>query len=405
MRPIRAEQLHDAAHDVDPVDVWRQLRDNQPVFYDDIARVYLVTRHADVKRTFTEGETFSSRIYRKTMGRVFGPTLLQMEGMEHVQRRTIVAPLLMGGRLESYHELIDEVACEVVDDAVDGDGPIDVVESISHRMPVSVIASLLGLPRDDYPQFFIWYETMMAGVWVDDEARRRGREAADELKEYIAPMVVARRKRPGDDLISRLVHAEADGERLEPGQLGAYVALLLTAGGETTDKSIANLMWLLLDNPEELAAVRHDPDRLDRAFAEAMRVLPPLIYVGREALRDVDWHAVRIPRGAEVRLAVGSANRDERAFTNPDRFWPDRPDLHEGLERRAAPESDGRSSHLAFGAGAHFCLGYQLARYETTRAAATLLARLGEAPAIVESTGPIVDGPTRSVRSLVISRG
>ena len=97
-------------------------------------------------------------------------------------------------------------------------GPVDVIESIAHRMPVSVIATLLGLPRDDYPQFFIWYEAMMAGVWVDEEARRRGREAANELKEYIAPMVEARRRKPGDDLISRLVHAEADGGKAGTGR-------------------------------------------------------------------------------------------------------------------------------------------------------------------------------------------
>lgn len=400
-----AARLHDAAHDADPTGVWRELRADHPVFYDEIARVYFVTRHADVRRAFTEQETFSSRIYRKTMGRVFGPMLLQMEGRDHVKRRTIVAPLLMGVRLESYHDLIDEVAREVIDDAFADDGPIDVIEQISHRMPVSVIASLLGLPRDDYPQFHVWYEAMMAGVWVDDEARRRGREAANELKAYIAPMVEDRRRKPGDDLISRLVHAEADGERLEPGELGAYVALLLTAGGETTDKSIANLSWLMLSHPDELAAYRRDPERLDRAFSETMRILPPLIYVGREAKHDVSWHGIDIPQGREVRLAIGSANRDERVYQDPARFWPDRPDLHEGLERRSAPTDDeGRSSHLAFGAGPHFCLGYQLARYETTRVVGMLLDRLGATPEILESTGPLVDGPTRSVRSLVVSR-
>jgi pulcherriminic acid synthase len=398
-------RLHDDAHDADPVGVWEELRDDHPVFYDSIANVYMVTRHEDVRRAFAEQDTFSSRIYRKTMGRVFGPMLLQMEGRDHVKRRTIVAPLLMGVRLSAYHELIDEVARDVIDDAFAGGGPIDVVEDIAHRMPVSVIATLLGLPREDYGQFFVWYEAMMAGVWVDDEARRRGREAANELKEYIAPMVEARRRSPGDDLISRLVHAEADGERLEPGELGAYVALLLTAGGETTDKSISNLAWSMLSNPDELAAFRRDPERLDRAFSETMRILPPLIYVGRETKEAVSWRGVDIEEGREVRLAIGSANRDERVYAEPGRFWPDRPDLHEGLERRAAPTKDGRASHLAFGAGPHFCLGYQLARYETTKAVGMLLDRLGERPEILESTGPLVDGPTRSVRSLVVTRG
>jgi pulcherriminic acid synthase len=402
MSGFAAGRLHDTAHDHNPEPVWQELRADHPVFYDEIANVYLVTRHADVRRAFIESETFSSRIYRKTMGRVFGPMLLQFDGKEHVRRRTIVSPLLMGVRLEAYQELIDEVAAEVIGDAFATNGPIDVVDQIAHRLPVSVIASLLGLPRDDHPQFFIWYEAMMAGVWVDEAARRRGRAAANELKEYIAPLVAQRRITPGEDLISRLVHAEEEGERLDPGELGAYVALLLTAGGETTDKSISNLTWLLLTHPEEADRARTDPQHLDRAFSETMRILPPLIYVGRETLHDVTWHQVEIPQGSEVRLAIGSANRDERVYAEPARFWPDRPDLHEGLERRIAPTTGGRASHLAFGAGPHFCLGYQLARYETKKTVELLLQRLGPRRVEVESPGPIVDGPTRSVRQLVV---
>ena len=402
MSTFAASRLHDSDHDRNPEPVWQELRDHHPVFYDEIANVFMVTRHADVRRAFTEAETFSSRVYRKTMGRVFGPTLLELDGADHVRRRTIVSPLLMGVRLEAYQELIDEVAQEVLDDAFADGGPVDVVATIAHRLPVSVIASMLGLPREDHGQFFIWYEAMMAGVWVDDEARRRGRQAADELKAYIAPMVEQRRITPGDDLISRLVHAEEEGERLDPGELGAYVALLLTAGGETTDKSISNLAWLLLTHPEEAAKALADEAHLDRAFSETMRILPPLIYVGRETLTDVTWHGVEIPAGRGVRLAIGSANRDERVYSEPDRFWPDRPDLHQGLERRIAPTTEGRASHLAFGAGPHFCLGYQLARYETKKTVELLLQRLGPGPITVESPGPIVDGPTRSVRELVV---
>jgi pulcherriminic acid synthase len=397
-----AARLHDRAHDLNPEPVWRELRDNHPVFYDEIANVFMVTRHGDVRRAFIEADTFSSRIYRKTMGRVFGPTLLELDGKEHVRRRTIVSPLLMGVRLEAYRELIDEVAAEVIEDAFAAGGPIDVVEQIAHRLPVSVIASLLGLPRDDHAQFFVWYEAMMAGVWVDEEARRRGRHAADELKEYVAPLVAQRRITPGDDLISHLVHAEDEGDRLDPGELGAYIALLLTAGGETTDKSISNLAWLLLTHPEEAARARDDADHLDRAFSETMRILPPLVYVGRETLHDVTWHDVGIPQGSEVRLAIGAANRDERVYAEADCFWPNRPDLHQGLERRIAPTTEGRTSHLAFGAGPHFCLGYQLARYETKKTVELLLQRLGPGSAPVDSPGPIVDGPTRSVRELMV---
>ncbi|MGF1666532.1 MAG: cytochrome P450, partial [Acidimicrobiia bacterium] len=131
-----------------------------------------------------------------------------------------------------------------------------------------------------------------------------------------------------------------------------------------------------------------------------MRVLPPLVYVAREVVAEVELHGTVMPVGAEVRLAIGSANRDERVYDAPDDFRLDRADLH--VEHRSAPTVDGRTAHLAFGAGPHFCVGYQLARLETITVSNLLLDRL---PGIrlVEPSAPVVDGPTRSVGKLVVS--
>ena len=179
------------------------------------------------------------------------------------------------------------------------------------------------------------------------------------------------------------------------------MSLLLTAGGETTDKAIANQWRNLLAAPDQLAAIVDDPALLDRAFDETMRHSPSLVYLGREAAMDVDWHGERIPAGSEVRLAVGSANHDETVFADPDRFDIFRADLHHGLEHRSASYADG-AGHVAFGAGAHFCLGYALARLETTSASRALVERFGTLESVGELPPLRVHGPSRSTAALKV---
>jgi cytochrome P450 len=403
---LDSHALHDDAFADEPDGVWRHLRDHAPVFHDAIDDVFVLTRHDDVRWAFTEAVGLSNRVYGRTVGKVFGRSMLEMDGYEHVHRRTIVAPQMVGKRLASYASVITSVADRVVAEALhaaaDGPGSFDLVDQISHRVPGTVIATMLGLPTDDHPTFFGWYNAMMAGLWTDAELRRRGHAAHLAFQEYLAPIIAERSQQPGADLISRLLHAEVSGERLAPDDIASFVSLLLVAGGETTDKAISNLWWLLLTHPDEYAAVRADPERLQLVFSETMRLYPSLIYLGREALHDVERHGTTIPAGSVLRLAVGSANRDERVFADPDRFWPDRPDLHRGKELRAAPSGDGWASHIAFGAGAHFCIGYELARMETVAASRSLLARLGPSPRCLSDAGPRTRPPSRVVDSLVV---
>lgn len=399
---ITAERLHGEAFDREPEPVWRALRHDAPVFHDAVDNVYVITRHQDVREALLDTTRFSNRLYRKTLGSVFGPTLLQMDGHEHVRRRTIVAPPLNRNRLESYRGLIDNAAAALVSEAVHST-PFDLVSSVSNRLPGTVIAGLLGLPVNDHQRFFEWYDAMMAGLWTDAALRRRGRVAAGELADYVAPLIDARRACPADDLISRLVAADVDGRAFDDTELKSYIALLLTAGGETTDKSIANLWWLLLSHPDEYLGLRADGTHFDAVFSETMRLFPPLVYIGREAASDIEWHGVRIPAGAEVRLCLASANRDETVFANPDRFHPDRADLHQGLELRDAPSLGDRVAQLGFGAGPHFCVGNALARFETQAVTAHLLAHLSPHASIARSAAPVVNGPIRSVPSLWVT--
>lgn len=399
---LRPESLHDDEFARQPAPAWRRLRDEAPVYHDPIDAVAVLSRHDDVRWAFTEAPGLSNRVYARTVGKVFGESMLQMDGFDHVQRRKIVAPQMMGNRLASYREIIQDVAQEIAAAAA-GSDQFDLVAEVSGRMPGTVICTMLGLPVADQPRFFEWYNAMMAGLWKDAELRRLGRVAHLEFQDYLEPIIVERTARPGDDLISRLLHADVDGERLEPHDVGSFISLLLTAGGETTDKAIANLWWLLMTHPDEYRACHEDPERLELVFSETMRLFPSLLYLGREATQDLQRHDVDIPAGSVVRLNVGSANRDERVFADPDRFWPDRPDLHRGRELRSAQlGEDGRSGHLAFGAGAHFCIGYELARFETIAVSRSLLEHLGPSPRVVSTSAPSARPPAWVLDELVI---
>lgn len=392
------DALHHDTFADDPFPTWQALQDRCPVVHDPIDDVWLVTRHADVRATLLgEVDGVSNRLYRRTLGRVFGPNLLQFDGEEHLRRRRLVAPLLVGARLASYVPVVEEVARDVVGAFADR-GHADLVAEVAHRLPGAVILSIMGLPRDDQPQLFAWYEAMMAGLWNDPELRARGREAHEAFAAYLEPIAEARLADPGDDLVSRLVTAAA----LPPEEVPSFASLLLTAGGETTDKAIGNLWWHLLTDPDVLAAVQADPGLLDPAFSETMRVSPSLVYIGRETTADVTLHGVGVPAGSAIRVGLGAASHDPRVFDDPESFRLDRSDLHLGRERRTAPTEDGRSSHLSFGAGAHFCLGYELARLEVVTVSRLLLEVMGR-PRLTEDVAPVVDGPSRTVPRLPVA--
>ena len=386
-------RLHDEAFATDPHPVWAELRRSQPVFHDTTDNVWLITRHADVIDGFSDTSKFSNRVYKKTLGQVFGPTLLEADGADHVSQRKIVAPVFIPNRLDRYREMIEEVVDRLLDQTA-ADGSFDLVRDFTERLPGTVIVRMMGFDDEDVGQFHDWYEAMMRGLWDDPDLRAKGREAHLELNDHVAPVVEERRACPGDDLLSRLIERDV-------ADLPAFISVLLTAGGETTDKALANMWHNLFSNPAQLEELRTDPDRVDDAFSETLRHSPSLVYLGRETTQEVEWHGVTIPKGETVRLGVGSANRDEAVFADPGRFDINRDDLHLGLEHRSASYDDG-AGHLAFGAGPHFCLGYALSRLEATTATRMLIDRFPQ----MRPAGPLppirVSGPSQTPGSLPV---
>jgi cytochrome P450 len=274
-----------------------------------------------------------------------GHTILAMDPPEHRPHRNLVAEAFRARSLARWESELITPLCHELIDRFAPNGRADLVADLTFEFPVQVIARILGLPQEDYHQFQKW-SIELIGIEANIE---RGLAASQSLRDYFAGIVAERRRRPADDLISDLVRAEVDGERLTDEAIYSFLRLLLPAGAETTSRSSSNLLFLLLTHPDQYEAVRRDRSLVPQAIEEGLRFEPPLLTINRTATRDVEIAGVGIPAGADVAPCLGSANHDETRWQDPERFDIFRPSL----------------PHLAFAFGPHMCLGMHLARLET----------------------------------------
>jgi cytochrome P450 len=263
----------------------------------------------------------------------------------------------------------------VVNDLIDGfiaDGHTDLVRTVTFNFPVQVIARILGLPRADYPRFQRWALeiTSVAANWD------RGMAASAALRDYFADVMEDRRARPGDDLISDLVRAEVDGEHLTDEEIYSFLRLLLPAGVETTYRASGSLLFALLNDRPQFDALYKDRSLFPQAFEEVVRWEPPVTVILRRAVRDTELAGVKIDAGADIALMIGAANRDERKYTDPDRY-----DMFRTQRQ-----------HVGFGFGVHVCLGMHLARMESRVAINALFDRLGQFTLDPAAEPPHIEG-------------
>jgi cytochrome P450 len=306
---------------------------------------WIAYRYEDCSRILRDPKTFTSTGYDATIGMVMGHMILGMDDPEHRSHRNLVAHAFREKSLARWEpEYIAPIVDEMID-AFAADGEADLVRQLTFQFPVRVIARLLGLPEEDFPQFHrLGIE--LIGLVADID---RGLAASESLREYFAGIVAERRAHPADDVISDLVAADVDGERLTDEAIYSFLRLLLPAGAETTYRSSGNLLYLLLTHPDQLAAVQADRTLLPQAIEEGLRCEPPLLSIGRTATCDVEVGGALIEAGEVITPHIGSANHDETRWDDPDAF---------DIFRPSQP-------HIAFAHGPHMCLGMHLARLET----------------------------------------
>jgi cytochrome P450 len=342
----------------DPYPVYARLRAEEPVkaVRGLDQRLYLVTRYEDVREALRDDATFSNRSNARGISLVMGRTIVEMDGREHLRHRGLITPALAPRALKGdFPELVAAIAHDLID-AFAAQGRADLVESFTFTYPLRVFTRILGCPAEDCERVHRW-GIDLTGVATDPV---RGLEAARCLGDYLRPVVEKRRSEPTDDLISRLVEGEVDGQRLSDEELISFLRLLVVAGAETTYHLMGSALFGLLAQPGALARVREDRALVAPLLDEALRWESPVQIVTRETTEATALGGVEIPAGASVILGVGSANRDERRFEDPDRFDLQRPD----------------NEHLAFGLGKHYCAGSRLAYLEAQVGLEALLDRL-----------------------------
>lgn len=382
----------DSAWRNDPYSAYRQLRDEAPIHRSPQSGTWCVSRYDDVLGVLRDAESFSSRAMFTVLmnGGSDKPPPLNWEGIKFIARfawRTRVNPLRFGKermliaadgsshsslrtvvnrgftprRIAAWEPRIRSLTQELLTPLREGQA-FDLVHDLATPLPVTVIAEMLGVEPERMRDFKDWSDEIISGVsgpkrtTYPDPPHPDTSRALEALAGYLSRTIRERRRAPGDDLISTLLAQQEGDTALTTFEVVQFVMLLLIAGNETTTNLIGNAVRALLDHPGELAAMASDPSRVPRVVEETLRWNAPIQMIFRNTTRDTEIAGTAIPAGAAVAVLLGSANRDERRFPEPDRFQPDR---------------DTRG-HLAFGFGAHFCLGAALARLEGVSALESL---------------------------------
>lgn len=350
----------------DPMAATAPLRDGCPVHRFDgfDPPFYTLARHEDVRDALKDVRTFSSRYGQ-------GPHVTEERGMKsdpptHTVFRRLVSKAFTAKAVREMEARVEQIVGELIDAFADA-GQGDLHEHLAFPLPTIVIAEMLGVPESDRLKFKGWSDAWVAAMSAADPAPYEA-EIAD-MRAYILEAVRARRAREDagqdlpDDLISALVNAEEEGERLQDVDIVNVVRQLLVGGNETTTSLITNVLLRLMEEPGLMERVRADPSLVDIAIEESLRFDAPVQGLFRTTTCPVERHGEVIPEGAKVMLHFGSANRDERMFSDADVFSLDR----EPQELRA---------HLAFGHGIHVCLGAALSRLEGAAALRQVVKRL-----------------------------
>ncbi len=343
--------------DLEPYEIWRRMRDDEPVYRNDRFDFWALSRFDDVAGAHRDPQTFSSA--HGTVLEIMGPNRMRGTNMmifedppDHTQLRVLVSKAFTPGRVRKLEERIREL-CVAFLDAQQGNASFDYLQDFGARLPAMVIASLLGVPLADQEQVRHLIDTTFhiePGVGMINDISVT---AMMELGQYLAGQLAERRITPRDDMFTDLVQvemAQADGEvrRLTEGEAIGFASLLINAGTETVARLLGWAAVVLAEHPGQRAELVADPALIPGAIEELLRFQAPSPVQGRWTTRAVELHGVTIPVDSKVLLLTGSAGRDERKYPEPDRF-----DIHRRFDH-----------HVSFGFGIHFCLGAALARLE-----------------------------------------
>ena len=349
-----------------PYEIYKRMRDEAPVYYDEVEDFYALTRHADVAAAFKDYESFSSArgcdLSMVRTGEVPQKSIIFMDPPDHRHMRSLLNKVFTPRAIQSQQPMVSALIDRYLS-AVNPDG-FDMVQDFSALFPVEVITTMQGVPAEDSQRVRLWIDDLLHRESGEVEMSEAGLKSAIDMAIYYYKLVNARRAELGDDLLSKLITSEierADGAMapLSTIEITEFATLLGGAGAETVTKLLGNAVVVFGRNPDQWQRLLDDRGKIPFAVEELLRYEAPAQYNVRCSLREVTLHGVTIPAGKPVFLVGGSANRDPAAWTDPDTFDIDR-------DRTEA-------QNLGLGYGIHSCLGAALARMESAIALEKML--------------------------------
>ncbi len=336
----------------DPYPLYRALRDEAPCYHNEERNFWALSRYDDVLAGFRDWEGLSNTqgvsLEREQVREArLVMSFLGMDPPRHDHLRNLVSRGFTPRRVRDLEPRVRDLARHYIDAFVDK-GECDFIDEFAGKLPMDVISEMLGVPQEDREELRAWADLVVHREEGVAEVPPEGMAAAANLIKYFSEHVARRRAQRTDDLASALIDAELDGERLEDIDIIGFLFLMIIAGNETTTKLLGNALYWAWRNPDQKAKLVANPALAEGWVEETLRYDPSSQLIARTSTRPLEFHGCTIPADSRVALLIGSANRDERYWSEPDRF---------DVERNT-------TGSLAFGQGTHFCLGASLARLE-----------------------------------------
>ncbi len=347
----------------DPYPIYERLRVEEPVSYVDAVGLWLVTRWDDVNYVDKTPALFTAETEPSTLNRTFGKNLLGSEGPYHERIRSIIYPAF---RVQAIGHYPDEVVTPLANELIDGfadRGEVEFVSEFAEPLSTRVVKRTLGLAEIDDETLRRWFAELALGAANfegDPEKQAVADKASQEVNETIQPILDRLEDEPDDTVLSNMLHSEVDAERLTREEIQANLKVMIVGGLQAGTDLIALSLWALLSHPEQAAQVASDHSLVNQAVEEGARWHSPVGTSTRQTTRDTELAGRKLEKGALIAAVLASANRDERNWTQPDRY-----DIH----RR-------EGAHLAFATGPHLCIGARLGRYEARTSWRLLFERL-----------------------------
>ncbi len=364
-----------------PYPAYTYLREHEPVRWNPMFNCFMLTHYDDVNQVFGDHRRFSSDIWSgvpefigiteedekiKYLRQIVPFLAYNLQGMDppnHTRQRTLMMKTFTPRMIESFRPTVQKLVDELIDQRL-ADGKMDMVADLAYPLPSNVILDLLGIPRDGRPYIKASSEAINEFVatilFSGGDNWPRLAEVFTDVGTYLKGLIAERCQHPGSDLLTKMVHAEENGDMLSEDEIVIATNFLLFAGHETTANLIAVGMYALLQNPDQLAQLRADPAKTPAAVEELLRYVSPVHTLARRTMQDVTIRGIPIPKDSSIYVLIGAANRDPEKFPNPEKLDINRPPTRS----------------LGFGYGIHFCIGAALARMESQVAFETIIRRL-----------------------------